>query len=219
VAVREDVAAAVDALLRGYSLPPEIRVRRPSGEIEKLAGASLRPAAPEPEEELPVATQAVRTQGGRLTTLRVYPYGLNQNRVRQAGRHLNLPVALVNDLNEADALFTLRTYYRKKPQPIVDAERRGIPVYVLRNNTVAQMESYLAEIFGLSRESDMLRAALEEAREAIEQVSGGVRDSAQLSPQEAYVRRMQHELAREANLFSRSSGTDPHRSVVIYGDR
>jgi len=218
VAVREDVAASVDALLRGYNLPPEIRVRRPSGEIEKLAGTSPRPSAPEPEEELSVTARPVRAQGGRLTTLRIYPYGLNQNRVRQASRHLNLPVALVNDLNEADVLFTLRTYYRKKPQPIADAERRGVPVYVLRNNTVAQMEGYLAEIFGLSREPDTLRAALEEAREAIEQVSGGERESAQLSPQEAYVRRMQHELVREANLFSRSSGTDPHRSVVIYGN-
>jgi hypothetical protein len=149
--------------------------------------------------------------------LRIYPYGLNQNRVRQASRHLNLPVTLVNDLREAEVLFTLRTYYRKRPQAIADAERRGIPVYVLRNNTVAQIESYLAEIFGLTRESDALRAALEEAREAIEEVMGGVHETAQLAPQEAYIRRMQHELAREANLFSRSSGSDPHRSVTIYG--
>ncbi len=219
VAIREDVAAAVDAILRGYILPPEIRVRRPSGEIEKFTEVPRAASAAE-EEALPAAPQPVHVvQGGRLTTLRVYPYGLNQNRIRQASRHLNLPVALVNDLDGADVLFTLRPYYRKKPQTIVDAERRGIPIYVLRNNTVAQMESYLAEIFGLSRETDVLRAALEEAREAIEQVASGVRESARLSPQEAYVRRMQHELAREANLLSRSTGTDPHRSVIIYGNR
>jgi stage III sporulation protein SpoIIIAA len=216
VAVREDVAASVDALLRGYSLPPEIRVRRPSGDIEKLETAAVKPTV-EMEEEAPVAARPVRGPGGRLTTLRIYPYGLNQNRVRQASRHLNLPVTLVNDLREAEVLFTLRTYYRKRPQAIADAERRGIPVYVLRNNTVAQIESYLAEIFGLTRESDALRAALEEAREAIEEVMGGVHETAQLAPQEAYIRRMQHELAREANLFSRSSGSDPHRSVTIYG--
>ena len=43
--------------------------------------------------------------------------------------------------------------------------------------------------------------------------------SVQLSPQEAYVRRLQHEMAREANLLSRSSGSDPQRRVTIYSNQ
>lgn len=219
VAVREDVAASVDALLRGRSLPPEIRLRRPSGEIEKFREETVQPTLSRAEGAPAEPPQPIMPNIPRMTRtspLRIYPYGLNQNRVRQVSRQLSLPILLVNDLNETDVLFTLRTYYRKRPQIIVDAERKGIPVYVLRNNTTIQMESYLAEIFGLIRETDVLDTALVEAREAINQVVAGERDSVHLTPQEAYIRRMQHELVREANLFSRSSGKDPQRHVTVY---
>ncbi|MBM3188059.1 MAG: AAA family ATPase [Chloroflexi bacterium] len=217
VAVRHDVAASVDAILRGQNLPAEIRVRRPEGEIEAFQEALLAEERA-PRREIYPEVQPLRSAAGRVETLRVYPYGLNQNRIRQASRQLNLPVLIVNELLEADALFTLRTYYRKRPQVIADAERRGIPIYVLRNNTVVQMESYLAEIFGLNRQEDGVQAALAEAQKAIQRVTVGERSSVQLAPQSSYVRRLQHEMAREANLLSRSSGTEPRRRVTIHGN-
>ena len=126
----------------------------------------------------------------------------------------------MNDLVEADVLFTLRTYYRKRPRAIVDAERRGVPVYVLRNNTVTQMENYLNELFGVNREPDVeaARTALEEARRAIDLVASGKRNSVQLAPQNAFLRRLQHELTKETHLFSRSSGSEPGRRVTIYNN-
>jgi nucleoside-triphosphatase THEP1 len=222
VAVRGDVAAAVDAILRGRLLPIEIRVRRPSGEIETITEEPARTATALADYEAPPPPAAIAPRmpghADRAQPLRIYPYGLNPNRIRQAGRRLNLPLALVNDLTQADALFTLRTYYRKRPQPITEAERRGVPVYVLRNNTVMQIETYLAQMFGLEHvpDTDRMQSALAEAQQAIQTVSTGGRDAVQLAPQDAYVRRMQHELAREANLISRSSGTDPQRYVTIY---
>jgi stage III sporulation protein SpoIIIAA len=239
VAVRSDVAMAVDALLRGHSLPVELRLRQPDGEIEKhmvMPEAEAGPQAGGPptrgererwerepgrieRERAPAQAQApVQPPQGRRGALRIYPYGLNQSRIRQASRHLNLPIFLVNDLDEADVVFTLRTYYRKRPAAIADAERKGIPVYVLRNNTVTQMENYLAEIFGLGQGSDnTTEAAMEETRRAVERIMAGQSHAVQLNPQEPAIRRMQHEMAREANLLSRSSGTEPHRRVTIYG--
>jgi len=222
VALRDDVAEAVDAILRGRSLTPEIRVRHPSGEIEKMHVEEQPAATPMTQvTESPLAPAPARRRAaeGRASVLRIYPYGLNQNRIRQASRRLNLPILLVNDISEADALFTLRTYYRKRPQVIAEAERRGTPVYVLRNNTAVQMEGYLAEIFGLSAQTDTVQQALDEARQGIEQVVAGERNAVRLAPQESHVRRMQHELAREANLFSRSSGTEPRRHVTIYSNQ
>ena len=207
VALRADVAEAVDAILRGRSLAPEIRVRHPSGEIESMYAEPEVVAAP-PESPFAAAASRRRVPEGRPSVLRIYPYGLNQNRIRQASRRLNLPVLLVNDLGEADALFTLRTYYRKRPQVIADAERRGTPVYVLRNNTAVQMESYLAEIFGLSAETDTVQQALEEARTGIEQVMAGQRNSVRPGAARVVQWRMQHELAREANS-SRAAPTEP----------
>ena len=230
VAVRHDVAAAVDAALRGRSLEAEIRTRLPSGQIEKtevvvaepvtthaqrvLAPRTLAPA----ESPVPAVREWLR-EGGRPQPLRVYPYGLNQNRIRQASKSLNLPIILVNDVAEADVLFTLRTYYRQRPQAIADAERRGLPVYVLRNNTAEQMEHYLAEIFGLRLQADPQEEAVAEARQAILSVKSGRSRSVQLSPQAPSLRKMQHEMVREADLLSRSSGTEPRRRVTVYSNQ
>ena len=221
VAIRPDVAIAVDAILRDEAQPLEVRVRKPSGEVEKqtVMPVSSQEQEPVEEEQAEMPRRVGTGQRGRSTPLRVYPYGLNQNRVRQASRQLNVPVTLVTDLNEADALFTLRTYYRKRPRVISDAERRNIPVYVLRNNTEVQMENYLADIFGLDKDNDTnsLDAAVTEARQAIQRVLAGEVSQVQLAPQEAYVRRQQHQLARDANVFSRSTGNEPNRRVTVYG--
>jgi hypothetical protein len=112
--------------------------------------------------------------------------------------------------------MTLKNFYRKRPQPIVEAERLGVPVYVLRSNTSTQMESSLADIFALSPDDmDPFSSAMRETQEAIRKVLTGAR-SVELSPQAANIRRHQHELARKYNLISHSRGREPQRRVRIY---
>jgi stage III sporulation protein SpoIIIAA len=229
VAVRHDVAAAVDAALRGRALEAEIRTRLPDGEIERTTVATPEPdltrraggapaAMAAAESPVPAVREWLR-EGGPASPLRILPYGLNQNRIRQASRNLGLPIILVSDLSEADVLFTLRTYYRQRPHIISEAERKSVPVYVLRNNTAEQMENYLAEIFGLRLQTDPQEVAVAEVRQAIKNVKSGRSRSVQLSPQDASLRKVQHDLVREADLLSRSSGTEPRRRVTVYAGR
>ena len=112
--------------------------------------------------------------------------------------------------------MTLKSYYRKHAQPIADAERSGVPVYVLRSNTVVQMQSSLADIFALTpEETDPFSIAMRETQEAIRKVLAGAH-AIELSPQSAFIRRHQHELARKYNLVSHSRGREPQRRVRIY---
>ncbi len=214
MAVHHDVARAVDAFLRGRPLPAEIRYRDEHGAVKiemttlSKPGPAKAPTPPMEAElgELPPVREMVR----------IYPYGVSQNRLRQAARSLRLPVRLVDDVRQADVLMTLKNYYRKRPQPITEAERMGVPVYVLRSNTVTQMESCLADIFALTpEEMDPLAVAMRETQEAIRKVLAGSR-SVELSPQAANIRRHQHELARKFNLISHSRGREPQRRVRIY---
>jgi hypothetical protein len=149
-------------------------------------------------------------------TLRIFPYGISQNRLRQASKALSLPVVVVSSLGEADVLMTSKSYYRKRPQAISDAERGGLPVYVLRSNTVTQMENCLADIFGLEPVADPFATAMQETQSAIDKILRGERPSIELSPQDAFVRRRQHEMARAANLLSYSKGKEPFRRVRIH---
>ncbi|MBC7264265.1 MAG: AAA family ATPase [Chloroflexi bacterium] len=211
VAVRHDVAAAVDAILRGRVLPPEIRYRDVNGEIH-IEKAPVSAAVS--GREMPPSVTRKPIEPGK--PVRIYPYGISQSRLRQASKNLNLPTIIVDELSQADAFMTLKSYYRKRPQIISDAERRGLPIYVLRSNTITQMQDYLADIFGVDSEVDPVSAAMNETREAIDRILSGARSSVDLSPQSAYVRRLQHEMAREANLLSHSKGKEPHRRVRIY---
>jgi stage III sporulation protein SpoIIIAA len=210
VAIRHDVAEAVDAMLRGRCVPAETRKRDEEGEIhvEKAKSAEQLPRKAAVTVEAPEA--------GTSGTLRVFPYGISQNRLRQASRALNVPMVLVKDLGSADVLMTSKSYYRKRPQIVSDAERAGLPVYVLRSNTVKQMEKCLADVFGLAPELDPFSEAMRETQDAIDQILGGERASVSLTPQDAFVRRRQHQLARMANLYSQSKGREPYRRVCIY---
>jgi len=206
LAVHHDVARAVDALLRGRPLPAEMRYRDDQGEVQ-IEQAALEPVYLEPGK---VSRSALD-----LTTLQVYSYGVAHNRLRQAAQHLSVPVELVDNIGKADVLLTLRSYYRKRPRVIVDAERRGTPVYVLRANTVTQIEECLADIFNLEKAGrDPVTSAMHETEEAIRRVLNGAK-MVELSPQNAYVRRQQHQMAREAQLISFSRGKEPHRRVRI----
>ncbi len=74
----------------------------------------------------------------------------------QAAKRLGVPVVIVKDVSEANALVTLKTYYRDRQQTIVDAEHRGMPIYVLRANTVSQMEQFLSDLFNLSSQDQFV---------------------------------------------------------------
>ena len=234
LAVHADIAAAVDAMLRGYPLPPEIRTRNEEGKIhiEKTApGPALRPEpgfriennrgprrAPRPS----VAPEAISTQQPGsyrpLQTVRVYPYGVARNRLMQATKRLGVPAVVVRDIGEAEVLVTLKTYYRNRQQAVVDAEHRGMPIYVLRANTVSQLEQFLSDLFNLS---EVVPAASEmeqiktQTQAAIAAVLNGER-WVDLSPGPATVRRLQHEMARQAELISHSYGKEPRRHVRIF---
>lgn len=214
VAIHHDVAHAVDTFLRGRPLSAEIRYRDEEGKVQVEAATIKKPEITEPsgKREMP---QVDDLPPGRKA-IRLYPYGVSQNRLRQAARSLYLPVQLVDNVHKADVLMTLKSFYRKRPQPITEAERLGVPVYVLRSNTATQMEASLADIFALSpEETDTFSSAMRETKEAIRRVLTGAR-SVELAPQAANIRRRQHELARRFNLISHSRGRDPQRRVRIY---
>ncbi|MCJ7623013.1 MAG: AAA family ATPase, partial [Anaerolineaceae bacterium] len=239
-----DVAEAVDNLVRGQHLETEIRYRDeegkfhfeksakqekttqvPSRGLRRMAGNDFSPdrakgrsqQGSENVENVAVTRPQTRTP---RETVRIYPYGVARNRLKQAVKRLGVPVAIERDNSNADVLMTLRTYYRNRQQTIMEAEQHGIPIYVLRANTINQMENALAEIFNLAVDtsSKSWDDATGQAQAAIETVLNG-QHWIDLPPAASSIRRMQHEMARQAKLVSHSYGKDPNRRVRIFRER
>ena len=160
--------------------------------------------------------EAIRiADAGALPTLRVLPIGISRKRLEQSVRELQLPVIVARDVDDADVVMTLKNEYRQKTPMLREAEERALPIYVLKSNTVLQMQASLTSIFSL--EIDPREAALRETEEAIGIVIKQA-EPVELSPQNAYIRRLQHQMAERANLVSRSRGREPYRRVRLYPD-
>ncbi len=246
LAVHQDVAAAVDTLVRGYPLQPEIRWRDANNEvhIEKAPAAAAHGLAQgtrrtysnngeQNNNEAKRASESRYLRNASTPTLNyeqavdlsqrkpvkkvsIYPYGVARNRLQQAAHRLGVPALIARDITEADIVMTLRTYYRSRQQPITEAEARGVPIYVLRANTINQMEQSLAEIFNLSDGGDQnFNEVTNQTESAIQAVLNGQR-WVDLPPATSSIRRIQHEMARQAQLVSHSYGKDPNRRVRIF---
>ena len=177
-------------------------------------------AAPRPPSQTqppaPSAQSREAMPGTQTRPLRVYPFGVSRKGLEQAIHELGVPVTLVEQSGDADMVMTLKTHFRKKPIAIRQAEAEGLPVYVLKSNTVTQMQSSLGSIFEAELQQDPVQHALYETEEAITDVLEERTESVELAPQNAYIRRLQHQMAERYNLASASKGRDPNRHVRIY---
>jgi stage III sporulation protein SpoIIIAA len=190
------------------------RTLSPSGTMRPVQGDSLgQPAAP-----VGVSAPVLESRRTPLQSVRVYPYGISRDRLMQAAKRLGVPALIVKDAGEADVLVTLRSYYRDRQQAVLQAEHRGMPIFVLRANTVSQMEQFLSDLFNLSEvvpAAGELEDVKTQAQAAIAAVLNGER-WVDLPPGPATARRLQHELARDAELVSHSYGKEPRRHVRIF---
>jgi stage III sporulation protein SpoIIIAA len=247
LALHPDVAASVDALVRGHPLLPEIRSRDAEGVIHsqkppaptaRSSTATVRAGSRSTETmpfnrqiTTPPARQSTPT-GELLSTettgeapslaglqpVRIYPYGVARNRLIQAAKHMGVPALVVRELDEAQVLITLRSYYRDHQQPIMEAEERSMPIYMLRANTINQIQQFLVDLFNLPGDyvpASSMDDYTGQTQEAISAVLNGER-WVDLPPAAADVRRLQHQLAREAQLVSHSYGKEPNRRVRIF---
>ncbi|MBJ7608559.1 MAG: AAA family ATPase [Candidatus Dormibacteraeota bacterium] len=150
-----------------------------------------------------------------LQPLAVFPYGVSRSYLEQSVRELQVPVRIQHNVDDADVVLTLKNYYRRKDSPVRAAEATGIPIQVLRSNTVSQIKGALARFYGVD-ETDPTESALEEALEGVERARHTTTD-VELAPQNSYVRRLQHQLVERHDLTARSTGDEPHRRLVILG--
>ena len=138
---------------------------------------------------------------------------MNRKRLSQAVKSLRLDAEVVDRLDNVDVMLTLRSYYRKRPAQLREAEERNVPVYVLRNSSVAQLETCLASVFEMYvavPPSDPIAEAEAAARQVLE-----TSETAELWPANSFTRRLQHQIAERYNLSSRSFGSGPKRRVHL----
>ncbi len=187
--------------------------RAAAGTPFSAGAASPWTAAADIEEGPPAGQPGGRPPRGR--TVRIFPYAVSRDKLERAIRKFRVPAYLVEDPDDADLVLTLKSQERRQPRKLRDAQARGVPLHVVKNNTVTQMESFLRSAFAVG---DVLAgddAALREVEDGIEEVLEQ-NHPVELAPQNNYLRRIQHQIIDRHGLSSESKGSEPYRRVVIY---
>ena len=218
----------------------QVRALAPTGtapaDVEHQRSAALLTAERDPLPEGVYKPVEMEEPVPIMKTLRIYPFGVNRDRLTESARQLRVPIIVTNNQGDADAIITLKNYYRRQPERLQQAEQDRKLIIILKNNTVAQMQHALAHIFDIPTadapsddddeaesdskgSDDSTTRALLETEDAIHQVLNKGLTTAELAPANAYIRRLQHQMATRYNLISRSRGKEPYRRVKIFRSR
>jgi len=220
LAIHQNVADVVDALLRGYTPQPEVRQRTASGTIDIVQHADPE-AMPIPdgagrlarEDELLLGPGG-ETAGEADRAMLIFPYGVSRNKIERAIHNLRIHAAIARKWDDADVVLTLKALERKESERLKSIAAENVPIYSIKTNTTTQIQSALKDVFNLPS-FDVEEIAMREAEEAAYQVMLDSR-AVELSPQTSYIRRQQHQLAERYRLQSRSTGLEPNRRVRIF---
>ena len=223
LAIHQNVAEVVDALLRGYTPQPEVRQRTLGGAIdivqhanpEAIASEKVRPLTQQPrDDEGALFGAAGENVDEDAKPLMIFPYGVSRNKIERAVHNLRVHASIARKWDDADVVLTLKTLERKESDRLKQIAAENVPIYSIKTNTTTQIQSALKDVFNLPS-IDVEEIAMREAEEAVYQVLLDSR-AVELSPQTSYVRRQQHQLAERYRLQSRSTGLEPNRRVKIF---
>ncbi len=205
LAIHHEVARTVDRRLLGDDLQPEVRRRATDGTIEVVQPAE------EPKLEVERGALATALSIADPTRARkLYADGLSRSKVEKAVRELRLPCVMTDNPDQADLVIALkarRRQHRKASEPLPPTAQ----VIEVRSNTYGQIYAGLREMFDITTTARE-EFALQEAEDALKKVLQN-HEAVELTPQNAYIRRLQHELAAKYNIRSYSIGHDPRRRV------
>jgi stage III sporulation protein SpoIIIAA len=227
LSIYQNVAETVDALLRGYQPQPEVRQRLPGGNVSIVQEASPVPlpkrsaqsstgakAGPETDFAIALREADFDEREEREQHVLLFPYGVSRNKIERAIHNLSVNASIARKWDDADVVLTLKSLERKESEKLKSIAAENVPIYSIKTNTTAQIMHALKDIFALPS-IDAEEIALREASEAIYKV---LLDSepVELTPQTSYVRRMQHQLAEQHRVMSRSTGMEPNRRVLFF---
>jgi stage III sporulation protein SpoIIIAA/protein-tyrosine-phosphatase len=198
---------------RGPSKGPGRKKARPADPNPWELGPP--PPAPPMPPRSSEAEAAGPARPARGKTVRIHPYAVSKDKLERALRKLRVPAVLVEDLDEADLVVSLKAQERRQPRRLRDAATRNVPVHIIKSNTIAQMESFLRDFFDVGDVQAQDEEALQEVEDAIDQVLGQGHP-VELAPRNNHLRRLQHQIVERYGLSSTSKGEDPYRRVVVF---
>lgn len=236
LAVYKDTAEAVDYILRGWPIRPEIR------KVDKVYNFST-PVQPvvdktptvldkinalddkiEHPESLKFSFSRQKYVENVKKFKKIYLYAVSRSIAEKVIERLDLNAEITRNLDDADIVIAHKNFIKGGAKVLSTAEENRIQIFYVKTNSMAQIQKVIKEALDIAEVNerqtfyDITEKALDEAKSAIEKILAGATD-VELKPQNQQIRKLQHELVEQHNLESKSIGEGESRHLRIVGGK
>lgn len=233
LAVYKDTAEAVDYILRGWPIKPEIRKVDKTYEITAPAPISvsktpnvfdkinLLDKTIEHPESLKFSFSRQKYVEDVKNYKKIYLYAVSRSIAEKVIERLDLNAEITRNIDDADIVIAHKNFVKGGAKVLSTAEKDRLQIFYVKTNSMAQIQKIIKQALDVAELNekqsfyDVTESALDETKAAIEKIlSGDVKDI-ELKPQNQQIRKLQHELAEQHNLDSTSIGEGENRRLRL----
>ena len=236
LAVYKDCAEAVDYILRGWPIRPEIR------KVDK----TYEFTAPAPVQNNTKTTNVIDKINALDKTIehpeslkfsfsrqkyveevknykKIYLYAVSRSIAEKVIERLDLNAEITRNIEDADIVIAHKNFVKGGAKVLSTAEHDRLQIFYVKTNSMAQIQKVIKQALDIAEINtrqtfyDITEQALDEVKAAVEQVLSGVVKDIELKPQSSQIRKLQHELVEQHNLESTSVGEGENRHLRIVG--
>jgi stage III sporulation protein SpoIIIAA/predicted RNA-binding protein Jag len=235
LAVYKNTSEAVDYILRGWPIRPEIRKVDKTYEfsndeniqtkvptvIDKINALDDKIEHP---ESLKFSFSRQKYVEDVKKFKKIYLYAVSRSIAEKVIERLDLNAEITRNLDNADIVIAHKNFVKGGAKVLSTAEENRLQIFYVKTNSMVQIQKVIKEALDIAevneRQSfyDVTESALDEAKNAIEKVLAGAKDI-ELKPQSTQIRKLQHELVEQHNLESKSIGEGESRHLRIVGGK
>ena len=238
LAVYKNAAEAVDYILRGWPIRPEIRkvdkdysqnvqnnVEEPKRNLVQQISNLEQKISPQPDDSLKFSFSRKEYVEAVKPMKKIYLYAVSRSIVEKIIERLDLNAELTRNVEDADIVIAHKNFAKGGAKVLSIANDYRIQIFYIKTNSMAQIQKVLKEALDIQDASEVLHGyyddaerALDEAKIAINKILAGAKNI-ELNPQNQQIRKLQHELVEQHNLESRSVGEGANRHLRIVGGK
>ncbi len=236
LAVYKNTAEAVDYILRGWPITPEIRkvdenyeekVNKVQNNENKIIDKvnELDNMAQKVQSPLNFSFNRQKYVDDVKNHKKIFIYAVSRSIVDKIIERLDINAEIVRNVEDADFVIAHKNFAKGGTKVLAVANEYRLPVYFVRTNSMSQIQKVLKDALHLTQEKtvehkytgymDEAELALDEAKAAIAKVMEGT-ETIELEPQPQHIRKLQHEFVDAHNLSSVSEGEGAKRHLRIF---
>ena len=233
LAVYKDTAEAVDYILRGWPIRPEIRKVDQTYEAKITTQEVVAQKINFIEQKISqTPSESLKYSFSRKDYVKevkgfkkIYIYAVSRSIVEKVIERLDLNAEITRNVEDADVVIAHKNFVKGGAKILSTANDYRIQVFYVKTNSMAQIQKVIKEALGLQETVETLQGyyddaerALDEAKAAIAKILEG-EEHIELTPQNSKIRKLQHELIEQHNLVSQSIGEGEQRHLRIVGGK